>query len=205
MTVPITLSSPSASAVSVKFVTANQSATSGSDYVARNASKTIPAGATSANIAVTINGDTAGEPNETFAVNFSGAVGAVLADAQAIVTITNDDAAGTPVLSISDASVTEGNSGTKTIVFTVTASAPSLASITYTFATANGTATAGSDYVARNVGRTLPAGQLSMLVAVTVNGDVLVEPNETFVANLTAPVGATIGDGQGVGTIVNDD
>ena len=205
VTVPITLSAPSAAPVSVKFVTANKSATAGSDYVARNATKTIPAGATTAAVAVTINGDTTVEPNETFVVNFSGAVGAVLADAQAVVTIANDDAAGVPSLRISDATVVEGNSGTRTLVFTVSASVPSLSAITYTFATANGTALAGSDYVARNVARTLAAGQVSMQVAVNVSGDTTPEPNETFLANLSSPVGASIADAQGVATIVNDD
>src|SRR5262249_7465947 len=75
-------------------------------------------------------------------------------------------------------------------------------------ATTDGTATAaGGDYVARSLkGQTMPAGQSSYSFDVTVNGDNLVEPNETFVVNLSnVSANASIGDNQGVGTIQNDD
>ena len=78
--------------------------------------------------------------------------------------------------------------------------------MTYTIATANGTATAGSDYVARSLsGQSIAAGQTSKAFTVTINGDTAVESNETFIVNVSGVVGATVIDGQASGTIVNDD
>jgi hypothetical protein len=73
------------------------------------------------------------------------------------------------------------------------------------WATANGTATAGSDYAAGSGTVNFGVGESTKTVTVQVNGDTTVESNETFNVNLTGPTGATIADSQGVGTIVNDD
>jgi hypothetical protein len=73
------------------------------------------------------------------------------------------------------------------------------------FATANDTASAPSDYVATSGTLTFNPGTTSQPVSVTINGDQNFEPNETLFVNLTNPVNATIGDNQGVGTILNDD
>ncbi|MBI1900168.1 MAG: S8 family serine peptidase, partial [Planctomycetia bacterium] len=110
-----------------------------------------------------------------------------------------------PRISINDVSVLEGNSGTVDAVFTVTLSAASSDFVTVDYATANGTATAGSDYEAAVGTVTFVPGETSQTVAVTVNGDTTPEPNETFFVNLSNPSGATLLDGQGVGTIRNDD
>jgi hypothetical protein len=111
-----------------------------------------------------------------------------------------------PTLSVSDASTFEGNSGTKTLTFTVSLSGTSPSDVTYTIGTFNGGALAGSDYVASTLaGQTIPAGMLSKTFSVTINGDTTLEPHEAFQARLSAPVGATIADGTGVGMIVNDD
>jgi len=111
-----------------------------------------------------------------------------------------------PAIAIDDVSLLEGDSGTQTATFTVSLSRASTSAVNYTIATANGTATAGSDYVASNLsGQSIPAGATSKTFAVTINGDTSVEPNETFTVNLSAAVGAVIADGQGVGTLINDD
>ncbi len=111
-----------------------------------------------------------------------------------------------PTLSVSDASVTEGNSGTVLANFTVTLSAPATSDVTVNYATANGTATSGSDYTATSGTLTIPVGSTSGTIAVPVIGDLANESNETFFVNLSSPSSnATIADGQGVGTIVNDD
>jgi hypothetical protein len=78
-------------------------------------------------------------------------------------------------------------------------------SVTVHFATANGSALSGSDYVAQNGTLTFNPGIATQPISVTVNGDTAVEPNETFFVNLTSPANATIGDAQGQGTITNDD
>jgi hypothetical protein len=110
-----------------------------------------------------------------------------------------------PTLSINDVSVTEGNTGTTVAVFTVTLSASSTQTVTVNYATANGTATAGSDYTAASGTLTFAPGTTSRTLSVIVAGDTQSEANETFFVNLTSPSNATIADGQGQGTIVNDD
>jgi hypothetical protein len=111
----------------------------------------------------------------------------------------------TPTVSVNDVTVTEGNAGTGAAVFTVTLSAAASQPVTVAYATANGTATAGSDYRATSGTLTIPAGQTTGTITVLVNGDRLGEPNETFFVNLTSPTNATITDGQGVGTILDDE
>lgn len=113
-----------------------------------------------------------------------------------------------PTLSISDVSAAEGNSGSTTFGFTVSLSSPAGAGgVTFDIGTANNTAlTADNDYVAQSLtGQTIPQGSSSYSFEVIVNGDTNVEPTETFFVNITNLVGATVGDGQGQGTIVNDD
>jgi hypothetical protein len=190
--------------VTFDIATANDTAIAGSDYVARTlAGETIAAGQLSRTFAVTIQGDTTAEANEWFRVNLYNVGGATLVDSQALGIVLNDEG---PTLSIDDASVVEGNSGTRTVVFTARLSQAAATPVTFNLATANGTATAGSDYVAKSqAGLSIAAGQLSATFAVTVNGDGAAEPIETFAVNLSAASGATIADAQALGTIVNDD
>lgn len=113
-----------------------------------------------------------------------------------------------PVLSISDASITEGNNGTQLLSFTVTKEGESAFPISVSFATANDTATvADNDYVAASGTATIPVtGAIgSTMVNVSVNGDTVPEADERFFINLSAPQRAVIGDGQAIGTISNDD
>ncbi len=180
------------------------SATVGSDYTTLTGGVTIPAGQSTATITVTPINDNLVEGAETVVVTLSPtAAYTVGVPVSATVTITSDDAT---ALSITDASVAEGNTGTKNFVFTVRLSNPSASAVTVRYATANGTATAGSDYTAVPATTlTFAPRQMSQPVAVVVTGDLLVEPNETFFVNLSAPSGATIADGQGLGTIFNDE
>ena len=206
-TFTVGLSGTSSSAVTYNIATADGSATAGSDYVASSLSnETIAAGSTSKTFAVTIKGDTATEGNETFTVNVSSVVGATVADGSATGTISNDDSAGGPTLSIGDVSISEGNSLSKQATFTVTLSAAASTAVTYNIATANGTATSGSDYVASSLsGQTIAAGATSKTFAVTISGDTATESNETFAVTLSNVSGATLGDGSAIGTITNDD
>jgi serine protease len=207
----ISLSAASATAVSFDIATANGTASAGSDYVSRSlVGQRISAGLLSKTFYVTINGDTAVEPDETFFVNLSNASGASITDGQAVGTIVNDDGGGTPPgtpnLSIGDVSISEGNSGNSIAVFTVSLSQAAAGNVTYNIATANGTALAGSDYVAASLtGETIPAGQTSRTFSVYVTGDTARELNERFKVNVTSVSGATVTDGLAYGTIVNDD
>ena len=113
-----------------------------------------------------------------------------------------------PNLSINDVSLAEGDAGTTTFTFTVSLSAAAGAGgVTFDIATADGTATSASnDYVAKSLtGQSIPAGNSSYTFSVTVNGDTTTETNETFFVNVTNVTGATVTDGQGLGTINNDD
>jgi hypothetical protein len=108
-------------------------------------------------------------------------------------------------LRIGDVTVAEGNSGSVAATFTVTLSAASTQTVTVAFATGTGTATAGSDYQAASGTLTFAPGETSKTISIPVVGDRVAEPNEIFVVNLSNPTNATISDGQGVGTIADDE
>lgn len=110
-------------------------------------------------------------------------------------------------LSINNATVVEGDSGTVTARFTVTLSSGAHSGVTFDIATQDDSATTGdNDYVAKAlVNQSIPGGSTNYEFEVTVNGDTAFESNETFFVNVTNVVGATVSDGQGVGTITNDD
>jgi probable HAF family extracellular repeat protein len=110
-----------------------------------------------------------------------------------------------PLVNVSDASITEGNFGTTAVTFTVTLSNSWGQPVTVAYVTGDGAAAAGSDYQAASGTLTFAPGQTSKTITVLVNGDRLGEPNETFVINLSNPINATIADGQGVGTITDDE
>ena len=199
----VRMSAPAAGTVNFDYYTRNGTAASGSDYQAAAAiAAGIPAGQTSASIPVTLYGDTLPEANETFALNLANPVGASLGNSQARGRIDNDDL---PTLSISDATVVEGNSGSITASFRLTLSAPSPTPVTFDVSTQDGSATAGTDYLARNQSRMIDPGRTSAVFEVTVNSDTAVETNETFTVILSNAAGATIADGSGLGTISNDD
>jgi hypothetical protein len=110
-----------------------------------------------------------------------------------------------PQVSVRDATVTEGNTGALNATFTVTLSQTSNVDVTVRYDTAAITATAGSDFTTTSGVVTIPAGQFSRTFTVAVKGDRLGEPTETFAVNLSTPTNAAIGDGQGIGTIVDNE
>lgn len=113
-----------------------------------------------------------------------------------------------PSLSINDVTQNEGNAASSSFNFTVSLSSPAPAGgVTFNIATADNTATtSNSDYVAKSlISQTIPAGSSTYNFSVAVNGDIAVEPDETFFVNVTNVTGATVSDGQGLGTITNDD
>jgi len=206
-TFTVNLSDASTQSVSVNYATANDTAIAGSDYTAKSGTLNFSPGQTSKTFTVPIIGDTLDEANETFKVNLSQANNATIADGQGVGTIIDNDDS-TPVLSqlsINDVSVTEGDSGTKNATFTVNLSAASTQSVSVNYATANDTAIAGSDYTAKSGTLSFNPGQTSKTFSVPILGDTTVEGDETFKVNLSQASNATIGDGQGVGTILNND
>ena len=119
-----------------------------------------------------------------------------------------------PAITISDAYITEGNSGQTAIVFHVTLSKASSRQVSVDFATADGSARVGEDYAGQPGGKdyigqagrlTFAPGETTKTITVLVNGDTVIEGNESFAVNLSGASGAKIADAQGVGTILNDD
>ncbi len=205
----VTLSAVSAQTVTVLATSADGTATTPSDYLALVPTTLIfLPGETTKTVTVAVNGDTANEGNETFLVNLTGATNATITDGQGLMTIINDDPVppASPTLSISDFAVLEGNAGTTTAVFTLSLSGVSYQTVTVVATSTDGNATTPTDYLAMlPTTLTFLPGVTSQTVSVTVNGDVTIEPNETFFVNLSLPTNATVADGQGLGTIINDD
>src|SRR6185369_1446631 len=209
----VSLSAPApAGGTTFDIATADNTATvADNDYVPKSLTgQTIAASNQSYSFDVIVNGDIAVELNDMFFVNVTNVTGATIVDGQAVGTIINDDS---PVLSLNDVASSEGDNGTTTFTFTVTSSLPAPAGgITFDIATADGTAqddnpsSEDNDYVPRSLtAQTISAGNTTYTFEVTVNGDSLVESNETFLVNLTNVSGAGLSDGTGQGTIQNDD
>ncbi|MEC5126878.1 autotransporter-associated beta strand repeat-containing protein [Verrucomicrobiales bacterium BCK34] len=195
-------------------------ATGGTDFTnISNQPVTIVAGTTSAIVNVTIGADDIVEDDETFQMNltnakFGGATDATrveIDDAQGIGTILNDDLA---TITISDPTVVEGDAGTVNLMYEVSLSHASQEPITVDFATADGSGTAGVDYVAQSGTVTFAPTAKTAWITVVVNGDNLDEqPGETVLVNLSGakykgaadPTRVIIGDAQGIGTITDDD
>src|SRR5688572_2903285 len=110
-----------------------------------------------------------------------------------------------PTISINDVSKLEGKNGTTSFTFTVQLSAAAASTVSVNFATANGTAAAGSDYTAISGTLVFNPGETTRSVTVVVNGDRAREGDETFTVNLSGATGATIFDASGAGVIRNDD
>ena len=191
------------------YATSDDTAKAPGDYTAMTAGKgTIAAGSTSTKITVQTTEDTIYESpaTETMKLTLSSPSGATISDGQAVGTITDDDPAPLPTLSVGDAHATEGSP----IVFTVTLSAKSTVPVQVGWKTSDNapgdTAKTPSDYVAEHFSNlVIPAGQLSATFDVATVNDNVDETNEVFKVTLYSPMNATIGDGTGEGMIVDND
>ncbi len=104
---------------------------------------------------------------------------------------------------MADTSIREPRKGTLLVQFSVYLSAMSGKDVTVRFSTANGSAKAGRDYVAKSGTLTIPAGRGHKLVQVRIMGDSVREPNQTFFLHLFSPKNATLGDPTAVCVIRN--
>jgi hypothetical protein len=202
-TVTLNASATPTQTITVNYETADSTATN-TDYMPISGTLSFAPGETSQTITVAVTGDTLVEPDETFFVNLSNSLNAAIADGQGVGTILNDDQGTMPGLSITDVAVVEGDTGSTTAVFTITLSTTSLLTVTANYETADSTANS-TDYTPVSGILTFAPGETSQMITVTINGDIVVEPDETFSLNLSDPINAVIVDGQGIGTIVNDD
>src|SRR5262249_5420465 len=106
---------------------------------------------------------------------------------------------------IYDVSAQEGNAGTTRFTFYVGLSSASAQPVSVNYTTADGSGVVGNDYYSPSRTLTFAPGQTLLAVTVDVIGDRLPEANETFFVNLSSPTNATIADGQGVATILDDE
>ncbi len=201
--VVVSLSQRSNKSVTVSYGTADGTARAGSDYTAASGKLSFAPGQTTQTIKIAVTGDRLVEPDESFVVRLSGAQNAKIADATGLVTIVDDE----PRISIESAwGAVEGDSGTTLFTFTVSLSSPSDQAVTVDFATQDGSAIAGEDYVATSGTLTFAPGEMTRTITVEVVGDVTAEPDESFFMNLSgASTNAVLIVGQGYGTIVDDD
>src|SRR5438477_1556417 len=203
-TVSATLSAASGLTVTVDLAFSG-TATLTSDYTRSGTSIVIPPGSTNGSITLTAIQDALDEVDETIVVDIASVSnGTEPGTQQVTATIIDDDG---PTISINNVTVTEGNTGsTVNANFSVSLSAASPQSITVDYSTADGAATAPADYVAKSGTVTFPANSTTpQTISIVVNGDNIDEVNETFTVNLTNAVHATIANGAGTATIIDND
>jgi hypothetical protein len=210
MTFTVSLSTPVPSngpPVVVQYATANGSGTNGAmagrDYIAQSGSLTFAPGTSTQTINVLLIGTPNNQPTRTFNVNLTSSTNAQLsATKTAVGTITNNNPL--PFVDVADAVVAEPTSGTTTITFTVTLSSASGQTVTVPYATADGSAVAGSDYAAATGTVTFAPGVVSQTVSITVYGDLTVDPNQAFFLNLLSATNGVLRRSAAQGTIFND-
>ncbi|MFO0892726.1 MAG: Calx-beta domain-containing protein [Isosphaeraceae bacterium] len=196
--VSVTLNVPNKQAVTVNYKTVAGTARAGVDYGSVSGKLTFARGETIKTIAIPVHGDRAAEADESFTVRLSGARGAWIGDSQAVVTIVEDE----PRLSIGDAAGTvyslwDGTVQPATLRFTVSLAVAYDQAVSVDFATADGTARAGVDYLARSGTLTFAPGETTKEIEVVAMG-----PFTQFYINLSrASSNARILDVQGVGSI----
>jgi hypothetical protein len=213
MRFPLTLSEPAAVPVSVRYKALAtddpETATPGKDFFGIKGKVSFAPGETVAYADIPVQSGHRFEPDESFDLVFFGARGAGFADGSTLTvqgTIVNDE----PTLAALPASLGEGNLGdTGDLRFPVLLSEPYSQPVTVRYQTADGTATAGSDYAATRGVLTFEPGQTLQYVYVTVLGDNRKEADETLDLILSRPTGAGFDEGETritvVGTIVDDE
>lgn len=201
----VSLSSPSASAVSFSYETLPGTASSPADFAGRSGIGTLPAGATSTTVNIAVKGDTTIEALEKFQLHVFGQSNANIGASTASGYILDDDASSNPRLGVGNASIVEGNSGVRKVRLSVTLSNKHTAAVSVDWATGTGTAIAGSDYSASNGTISIAAGRTDAVVNIDILPDSNTEANDYFRVTLSNPVGAGIQRGVGVVTVNNDD
>ncbi|MEO1486018.1 MAG: Calx-beta domain-containing protein [Bacteroidota bacterium] len=185
-----------------------------SDYEPLTLSITIPDGSQTETIELTPTQDAEDEADEIVRLVLNSTsdgtgfpISGVTADNRDDVTILDDDPSDEGDLSVSDVTIVEGDAGTTDFVFTISLAGGAATNVVdFRIDTADGTATAGSDYTGiTNATGVIGVGDSSFDVTVTVNGDTTVEPTETFSLVISNARNADIDNSTGTGTITNDD
>ena len=195
----VTLRPASNHVVGINYATQDGTAVAGEDYTAVTGSLRFEPRETRKTIRVPVLHDTVQEMSETFTVELSNPTGTTLADPTGVGTIKADSE---PGLRIADAApVAEGDMA----VFTVTLTPTNTQLVTVAYATVDGTAVADEDYTPASGTLRFEPGDRSKSIRVPVLRDMMAEAVETFTVVLSSPVGASVVDETGVGTITADD
>jgi len=176
-------------------------------FTATTGTITFAAGASTAILTINPTADTTVESNETVALTLASGTGYTVGTTTAVTgTITNDDTLPTGItINLSGSqTIVEGNSSPQNVTYTVTLSQASSQIITVQYATANGTATAGSDYTSTTGTLTFNPGETSKVINIPILNDSVNEANETFTLRLTSPTNATLGTTNTVTTTITD-
>jgi len=196
----VSLSVPTNHRIKVNFSTIDGTALAGLDYTNSPDTLTLEPGVTSGSFTIPIINDGLNENDETLTVKITPNLG-IVTRAQSTLTILDDDPP--PTLTINDVSGIEGRFG-NALFFEVTLSAASGKTVTVEYATVANSASE-NDFVASKDTLSFVPGQTIKNVVVPIFSDQLSESDETFTINLSNPNNAIITDGQGVGTIIDDD
>lgn len=202
MTFTVSLSRAFDQTISVNYATRSGSATSAIDFVSQSGTLTFAPGVTSRTITISVRGDLVVEPRELFYVDLRNPVNVEFKNNFGTGTIISDDF---PEVTVEDISVVEGNSGVKSIYFTVALNNPHSQNVVVAYSTADGNAKTGSDYKGVSGTLTIPAGAGSGTIRIEVMGDSVVEENEWFTLNLSAAQQGFLIDNEAVAMILNDD
>ena len=186
VTITVTRSGGTASAVTVAYATGNGTAGTGSDYTATSGTLTFNAGETSKSFTIPILNDGLAEGNETVNLTLSNPTGSATLSSPitAVLTVVDDEVA----LQLSSAIYTVSEAGIKATI-TVTRSGPTSPIVGVTYATSDGTASAGSDYGVSSGTLSFTAGQISRTFTVPITNDTIDEANETVNLILSNPTG----------------
>ncbi|MET0503537.1 MAG: Calx-beta domain-containing protein, partial [Candidatus Binatia bacterium] len=204
--VTITRTGGSNGAIAVTIATSNGTAAAGSDYTATTRTVNFANGdAASKTVSIPIRNDTVFEVDETANLALRNPTGGASlgSPSTAVLAIIDDDPG--PAVSINDVQIVEGDSGTSNAVFAVTLAPASNQTVRVSYHTADDTAQAGSDYVAKTSSLTFSPGETSKNITVVVNSDTVPEATESFLVVLSGATNARVARSQGLATIVNDD
>jgi ELWxxDGT repeat protein len=202
----IQLTTPRSFRISVRYASLERTATPrDGDYRSVTGTVFIPAGETFVAVPVTVTADAKHEADERFAFRIISATGVPISRSIATCTILNDDPVPVPVVSVSDVTLSEGQSAQKMFAFIVSLSERSPVTVSIGFQTVDGTAVAGLDYVGRAGTLTFTPGVTKRSITVWILGDTTFEASERFSLQLLAPSVGTLGRGTAIGTILNDD
>lgn len=198
----VTLSRTSTGTISVRYATAGGTAMPSRDYAPVQGRLTFTPGVTSGMISVPVYGDRIDEDDETFQLQLSEPFAATIARASAVASIVDDDMAS---ISIADSQVREGNASARQAILKVSLSLPTRRVLRVSYATADGTASAGADYSAVSGVLEFPPGCRTREIRISVLGDRQVEDDETFFVTLSNAEGAPISRSIARVVILNDD